>query len=230
MKPKKILLVRHGESEGNVNKEVYKHIPDYALRLTENGWQQALQAGKEIKNLIGEESVKFFVSPFWRTRQTYQGIAKSFPNIKKTSETFYEDLRLREQEWSGNLREDGFMHEAEAERDEYGHLYYRFERGESCADVFDRMSGFLDTLFREFEKPYFADNCVIVTHGMTLRVFLMRFFHLSVEQFESLRNPKNCQVVVLQLDEKTNKYKILTEMKKYEKSTHPYQYNWSNYE
>ena len=33
--PKRIILLRHGESEGNVNKEVYERVPDNALELTQ---------------------------------------------------------------------------------------------------------------------------------------------------------------------------------------------------
>ena len=33
--PKRIILIRHGESEGNVNKFVYEKVPDNALELTQ---------------------------------------------------------------------------------------------------------------------------------------------------------------------------------------------------
>ena len=37
MKPQNIILIRHGQSHGNLNKEIYKSIPDYALELTDEG-------------------------------------------------------------------------------------------------------------------------------------------------------------------------------------------------
>jgi hypothetical protein len=40
-------------------------------------------------------------------------------------------------------------------------------------------------------------NLVIVTHGLTMRLFCMRWFHWSVEYFESLENPENGGHVVL---------------------------------
>jgi hypothetical protein len=40
-------------------------------------------------------------------------------------------------------------------------------------------------------------NLVIVTHGLTMRLFCMRWFHWSVEYFESLENPVNGGHVVL---------------------------------
>jgi broad specificity phosphatase PhoE len=52
---------------------------------------------------------------------------------------------------------------------------------------------------------------IVVSHGLTIRLFLMRWFHWTVEQFEKLRNPKNCQHYVL--DKMPNgKYQLMTEM------------------
>ena len=45
LKPKRLILVRHGESQGNVDQNVYASVPDHALHLTERGWTQALCAG-----------------------------------------------------------------------------------------------------------------------------------------------------------------------------------------
>lgn len=224
MKPSRIFIIRHGQSQGNVDRILYRTIPDYAIQLTPLGRIQAFEAGNKIKDIIGNESVKFYVSPFWRTRQTFQEIFKSFPLLTKNDDTFYEDPRLREQEWSGKLCQNEFIHEVEAERDAYGHFYYRFEGGESCADIFDRISGFLNTLHREFEKENFPENCVIVTHGMTLRVLLMRFFHMSIEKFETLKNPDNAQFVILKLC--NNKYKLELGLTKFKNIKHPYQFKW----
>jgi broad specificity phosphatase PhoE len=84
------------------------------------------------------------------------------------------------------------------ERDNFSTFYYRIPDGESGADVYDRVSIFLDTLHRDFQKPIYPENVLIATHGMTLRLFLMRWFHWSAEEFESLRNPQNCQIVIMQ--------------------------------
>ena len=49
MKPRRIILIRHGESQGNRNPESYATIPDYALELTDTGKQQAFEAGKALR-------------------------------------------------------------------------------------------------------------------------------------------------------------------------------------
>lgn len=42
-----------------------------------------------------------------------------------------------------------------------------------------------------------AECVLLVTHGLTIRGFVMRFLHLSIEEFDSLANPVNRAVVTL---------------------------------
>lgn len=224
MKPDNIFLVRHGESVGNADKSVYKNIPDYALQLTDKGILQAEVAGKDIRLIIGPENpVQFYVSPFWRTRQTYAGIRQLFPDPGRYK--YYEDPRIREQEWGQDMRtgREGYNNGLEQERDSYGHFYYRFrDGGESCADVFDRVSDFMNTMFRDFKKKDFPQNCIIVTHGMTMRLFLMRWFHCSVEEFESWANPKNGEFYWLVRGE-NEKYTLVKPLRRHVLK-HPFQF------
>ena len=62
-------------------------------------------------------------------------------------------------------------------------------------------------------KKIFPENCVLVTHGLTIRLFIMRFFHLTVEEFEQIAAPKNCDLVVLELQDDGH-YRLITEMEK----------------
>jgi broad specificity phosphatase PhoE len=221
MKPKRIILVRHGESESNVDKDILKQKPDFAVNLTLKGREQAITVGKVIRGLA--EEVKhpslcdrydcwFYRSPYYRTRQTYEGIACAFaPDRIKTME----DPRLREQEHTPRIlkgHEDRAT--TEQERDDYGHFYYQFEGGESCANVYDRVSDFLGTLHRDFEKDNFPPTACIVSHGMTNRVFLMRLLKLTVEEFEFLRNPTNCGMYILNL-QPNGKYRLSEEPRRY---------------
>lgn len=194
MKPKRIILVRHGESTGNVDPMQYNSVPDYKLPLTYDGRKQALTAGKEIKEMIGDESLHVYLSPWTRTRETHAGIVQS---VGQNITDIFEDPRIREQDW-GHLRHPDDALKMRDVRNEYGPFFYRMEDGESCADVYDRVSTFFETMHRDFRKDDFADNCLIVTHGMTLRVILMRWFHWTYEEFEDIRNPKNCQIVTME--------------------------------
>ncbi|MEA4958320.1 MAG: histidine phosphatase family protein [Anaerolineaceae bacterium] len=194
MKPKRILLIRHGLSEGNSDRNTYATIPDHALALTLKGVEQARQAGREIKELIGGEGLQVYLSPYNRTRMTWQAIQES---LGENAITLREDPRLREQDW-GHLRATDINEDIIHERDKFSPFYYRIPDGESGADVYDRISTFLESLYRDFEDEDYPANVLIVTHGFSLRIFLMRWFHWSVEEFEDLHNPRNCQIVRLE--------------------------------
>jgi len=209
MKPSRIILIRHGQSVGNVDRGVYATLPDYKLPLSDTGRQQATQCGKALKEIINDETCFFYVSPLWRTRETFEFIAKSFENKYITKR---EEPRIREQEW-GHLKDLAECDRIDKERDAYGTFYYRIPDGESAADVYDRVSDFFGTLHRDFKKEEFPENCIIITHWMTIRLFLMKWFHWTVEEFEKLRNPKNCSISVLEKEE-NEKYTLVTDLEK----------------
>ena len=62
------------------------------------------------------------------------------------------------------------------ERADYGHFFYRIPNGESAADAYDRVSGFNDSLWRQFGNGDFPSVCILVTHGLMTRVFLMKWY------------------------------------------------------
>lgn len=209
MRPSRIILIRHGESESNVDKTIYCTKPDYTLELTPKGLNQASAAGMELKKIIADETICFYISPYWRSRATFEQVVSHFD---KTRIQWREEPRLREQEW-GYTKDLAVNIEMEKQRAEFGTFYFRLPNGESGADVYDRVSDFFGTLHRDFEKNDFPVNAVIITHGMTIRTFLMRWFHWTVEQFEAYANPVNCQMLVLEKGE-DGKYHLLTELPK----------------
>lgn len=79
--PKRIILVRHGESLGNTDETAYARIPDWKIPLTEKGVQQASELGKNIRQLIGDDApISIFVSPYKRTQQTLETMLKEMPS------------------------------------------------------------------------------------------------------------------------------------------------------
>lgn len=212
--PKRIILIRHGQSIGNVTEKIYEHTPDNKVGLSEVGIEQALKAGQELKKIIGEEKVKFYVSPFLRARQTFDNIAKSFDNNQYILE---EDPRLREQEW-GNFQNYEEFRKVKEDRKKVGRFYYRFNTGESGADVFDRVSLFLSSFYRRVEADKIKEhlnyqNVVLITHGLFIQLFLTRFFYWTVDDFEKLENPKNCEIIAIEKN-KHNCYTLKTEIRK----------------
>jgi broad specificity phosphatase PhoE len=157
--------------------------------LTDTGHQQAQRAGTVIGAPFVHQAL-VYSSPFLRTRQTLAGVlAGAGPGVAPYR--VYEDPRLREVE-------HGYS-EVEAQRamqKTHGKFYYRFRGGESPADCYDRASNFLENMMREVDRKG-IERVLIVTHGLMIRCFVMRFFWLSVEQFEMISNPHNCGVITI---------------------------------
>ena len=153
-RPERIILVRHGQSEGNTNKAAYSTTPDSLIALTERGWAQGAVAGLQIRQLVGNETVRFFYSPYLRARQTLLAILQAFDS---RSVTLSSEPRLREQDF-GNFQDADNMNAVLRERQEFGRFYYRFPNGEAGTDVFDRMASFITYLFRTMTQTGYFDG------------------------------------------------------------------------
>ncbi|EPS66293.1 hypothetical protein M569_08481 [Genlisea aurea] len=212
--PKRIVLVRHGESAGNIDGAAYCTIPDNRIPLTPVGIDQAKEAGRRISHVISDGGgarsrwkVYFYVSPYERTRSTLREIGRAFS--KKRVIGAREECRIREQDF-GNFQVSERMKIIKETRERFGRFFYRFPEGESAADVYDRVSSFLESLWRDIDMnrlrhdpgpPPEELNLVIISHGLAIRVFLMKWFKWTVEQFERLNNLGNCEFRVMQLGE-----------------------------
>ncbi|KHN43259.1 Putative phosphoglycerate mutase DET1 [Glycine soja] len=193
--PKRIILVRHGESQGNLQPTAYDTIPDPKIQLTPEGIAQAREGSTNWR-------VYFYVSPYARTRSTLREIGRSFS--RKRVIGVREECRIREQDF-GNFQVQERMNVIKETRQRFGRFFYRFPEGESAADVFDRVSSFLESLWRDVDMnrlnhdPSDDLNLIIVSHGLASRVFLMKWFKWTVEQFELLNNFENGEFRVIQL-------------------------------
>ena len=187
--------MRHGEAEGNVDERRFELKPDHQMVLTEKGVAQAKAAGQKIRDILQGDTIRVYVSPYVRARQTlaHLGIAEHIDHVR-------EEPRLREQDW-GNYQNSTILAQKE-ERNMFGHFFYRLADGESGADVYDRVSTFFESLFRDFLDDDFPDNAILITHGLTMRLFFMRWFHWTVEYFESLENPACCETKILTLQDR----------------------------
>ena len=125
----RVFLVRHGESEGNVNLDVYKSKPDHALDLTERGKLQARESGEYLKKYFEKHHgskeklghhVRMWVSPYQRTRQTAEEVLKVLndpDNIpaNRTGADAPEDPSLQNSSvpeyWVDSIRESPFLAE-----------------------------------------------------------------------------------------------------------------------
>lgn len=167
-----------------------------------------------------DDKLHFFTSPYRRTRETTEGILESLTSSDPSPSPFprhaikvYEEPRLREQDFGNFQPCSAEMERMWQERADYGHFFYRIPNGESAADAYDRVSGFNESLWRLFSEDDFASVCVLVTHGLMTRVFLMKWYHFSVEYFEDLRNINHCEFVVMQKNTDNGKYMLHNQLR-----------------
>ncbi|KAL3469233.1 histidine phosphatase superfamily [Aspergillus californicus] len=220
-KPRMIILIRHAQSEGNKNREIHQTIPDHRVKLTSEGHRQALEAGARLRALLRpDDTIHFFTSPYRRTRETTEGILESLTADTPSPSPFprhtikvYEEPRLREQDFGNFQPCSAEMERMWLERADYGHFFYRIPNGESAADAYDRVSGFNESMWRSFGESDFASVSVLVTHGLMTRVFLMKWYHWSVEYFEDLRNIDHCEFVIMKLNEDNGKYVLQNQLR-----------------
>ncbi|XWS61737.1 hypothetical protein CRYUN_Cryun07bG0151500 [Craigia yunnanensis] len=167
-RPRRIILLRHGQCEGNVDESVYTRVADPKIVLTEKGKTEAEECGWRIREMIEKDGatdwkVYFYVSPYKRTLETLQHLGRAFECSRIAG--MREEPRIRQQDF-------GFRETLRADID-----IGRFQPpGERSPNV----------------------NLIIVSHDLALRVFLMRWYKWTVEQFERLNNMDNGNIIVME--------------------------------
>ena len=176
-----LYCVRHGLSIGNTNKEMYRMMPEWKIHLTEEGKKQAAKVGKDLSYILTDPII--ISSPYVRARETAKIIWYGRSN-------YFENILIREREW-GNLRDEVEQFKTREERNHLFDFYRRPHGGESFADVYQRAFIFLEYLKNNFKD----ENIIIVSHGEFLKVLLMIIDGNTVEEFDGLPNPKNCEII-----------------------------------
>jgi broad specificity phosphatase PhoE len=184
-----IKLVRHGISKANTGEMDPQLCGDFRIPLADVGKEQARAAGARLGAAFLDGAL-VYTSPYLRARQTLEGLLQG-AGVSAEAVKVYEDPRLREVD-------HGYadIKQQQAMRETHGWFYYRYSGGESPADCFDRTSGFLEGMMRQVLRKN-TERVLIVTHGLTIRCFVMRFLHLRVEEFEKLLNPGNGDIVTI---------------------------------
>jgi 2,3-bisphosphoglycerate-dependent phosphoglycerate mutase len=204
----RILLVRHGESLGNVDPRIHATTADHAVPLSDRGVDQAREAGRAIADYyasaIGEAKphVRLWVSPYKRTRQTADAILEhAEPYVTDRRE----HIMLCEQQFGlFDGVPDGDLPKRFPSEYEYyamvcsfgGKFWARMPQGESRFDVAKRIHQAFGTFHRDAEQQGIRE-LVVICHGVTLRAFVMMWCHLSPEWFEAEPNPANCAIRVI---------------------------------
>jgi NAD+ kinase len=186
--PLDLVLVRHGQSEGNVAKKRSKSGDDSdfteefcgrhssSFRLTDRGREQARLAGEWVRAKVGERFGRYYVSESIRTKET--AALLGLPDAR-----WYQDFYLRERDYghmdivTESERKSRFS-EHVARRPIDG-MFWMPPGGESIAQVCLRVDRVLQTLHRECTLK----RVIIVCHGELMWAFRIRLERLSQESF-----------------------------------------------
>lgn len=203
--PKRLVIVRHGQSEQNAaldldreNLEIMlqqKKIRDADINLTKRGIWQAQETGKYLAST--EPFDICFSSPYERTLQTSKNIIENIGYDLK----IFKDFRIREKEFgmlhgfTADEIKKKYPEEFEA-RERDGKFYYRLPRGENYPDVGARVHSFLDKIHRD----YAGKSVLVVTHQVPYTMFRSLFEHLDEEGVLSLPSAPNCGIEEFLLD------------------------------
>ncbi len=224
----RLFLIRHGLSEANLDKSVNVRLPDHAVPLAQQGHDQAAAAGRALAAYleahchperpipqdlpvgmtyeVRPRRARMFVSPYQRTRQTADGLARGLG--KGVAFDRREATELRELSFG---LFDGLEDEEIPQHYPREHAYYekqkRFEGeffapmplGESRIQVMERVKSLFGTIQRDAD-PSREDPILdffIVSHGVTIRAFETAWMHHPWEFYGGLRNPANCEIKMI---------------------------------
>jgi len=185
-----IYLIRHGESEHNVDRSLMAHTHDSQHSLTELGMLQAQKAAEFMQRMVNEKTV-LYASPYLRTVQT----AKEVHSLLPIQVPFFENPLLREWEF-GNLYDfNNRSPEAKKEFKAAGQFYFRFANGESLADVYLRAALFMQTKIERLKQQQRYENVVIVSHAAFIHMLLTHLMDWPVENVVQFQPVENASVI-----------------------------------
>ena len=205
----RIFLVRHGQSEANLDKTVNARLPDHKIELSPAGRHQATAVGKYLtETLADSQRVRVLCSPYLRARQTSEGIEQALAAAAARFDK-REAIELREMHFGlfdGIADEDlpkifprEFEHYEKHKRFE-GEFFAPMPLGESRCSVADRVKGVFGTILRDAsaDRPDPITDFVIVSHGVTIRGFRMQWMHYPWEWYLREKNPRNCSASLIE--------------------------------
>jgi broad specificity phosphatase PhoE len=181
----KLIMVRHGESEGNRDRR-FTISPD--VPLTDLGREQARAVAASIARRFAPSCV--ISSPFRRARQTSEIIAGELDlPIEVVHDLHERNLGVLKGESYDVLRQ---LVKQDPEYDAAQGWLWRPEQGESYEDVRQRVVAAIE----EIRARYPAEELVVVSHG---GVMLSMWAHV-MGQWEKAHLPANCEIVLIEHD------------------------------
>jgi broad specificity phosphatase PhoE len=208
--PQMLVLVRHGESLGNVaNAQAYTDgaerldlaVNDPSVELSDLGVRQAQALGERLGELDeASRPTVAFVSSYVRAQQTADHVLRT-AGIAGIPRVVDERLRDREHGVLDRLTGRGVRAQfpAESERRDYlGKFWYRPAGGESWADVALRIRD----VVRDLRLDYAVERVLVVTHDVPILLARYVLEHLTTDEVVALSGQVvNCGMTPLQEDD-----------------------------
>ena len=167
-------ICRHGEAENNA-KMIISSFAENPHHLTDKGKKQAEEAGKWLSN---KKIDLIYVSPFIRTKETAEIIAKKIGFDKKKIILDTKISEINAGVWNGKAFNDFVKEFSHADR-----FTETPEKGENYVDIKKRMGDFIYDL----EKKHEGKNILIVSHDTPLFLLETVAHGLDREQSITLR-------------------------------------------
>jgi probable phosphoglycerate mutase len=174
--PETLVLVRHGESVGNVaNAAAYASradrldlsVNDPSVELSDLGVTQATALGERLRELpAAQRPTVAVVSSYVRAQQTADHVLAT-AGLDGITRLADERLRDREQGILDRLTGRGVRahYPEEADRRDYlGKFWYRPPGGESWADVAQRIRD----VVRDLRTDYAGERVLVITHDVPI--------------------------------------------------------------
>ncbi|MFF2553497.1 histidine phosphatase family protein [Nocardia sp. NPDC058058] len=158
----KLILVRHGETEGNVAKILDTRLP--GLPLTERGVAQAKTFGANLST----PPRRLFSSEALRARQTGGHIADA-TGVKLETLEGMQEVQLGDLEGL-NTREAHETFQDVYHAWHFGDLSQRVPGGETGMEVLDRYVPTLERLRDEYLSDDDSGDIILVSHGAVMRL------------------------------------------------------------
>ncbi len=192
---KQVFLVRHAQSEEDIDPAIHGRIPDQRISITSIGKKQVLDLVRILTPKISRyKKVKIITSFSNRAGQTMSLFCSMFPLID--FDVLFEPC-IRNLNW-GNVDECS-LKEVEQERYRVGVLYFQFPCGDSTPAFVRNIACFTKKLQKERKSENHSECVIIFTHGFALRVIAKMFLQISDEDFRLLANPPNCYVSTINI-------------------------------
>ena len=208
----RILLIRHGQSRGNVDEAAYITEGDHKVGLCDLGWKQAIAAGGFLKSYFPKTDTvdwpTLYLSSYQRTQETLRGILHGIDGAIEGSPKIYEDPRLIEKFFGAtnhiNNPEGIVDPHFASEMTKLSKAVYAKDPftarnlfGDSSKDALTTMKGFIDgTLSRDVSEG--KHDFMFVMHGATIQAFLMSWAHLPMLAKSKLKNPGNLDIISIE--------------------------------